>query len=329
MVEPQDESRMSSQARRQEERLHNVDLMRQAGMSAEEILRYEKADIKGHVQQEFLMADRPSEYVLNEMNNDSAAVDHIYGGTMSAAPRELQIVRAWRPTPWGEMQLATGVVHRVHEEDRTVTVQFVPDQHRARVPWSSCDPMPDITPTYPEIRLGQNERVPTRAEIVAREENANLMRQQMGIAHDAPLPGTLETGNLRPGERKGANGQIILRSKDWGIPAQTLDVLRNRSIPPSQVTGVYGLHFYTNLYKHNFYTGPEYQSPEGMQATVGLRGQRSGTGDEARITSHTKILLDGTEMTQNMKTGAWTIKEQRPDHDEEEDVIPPWGWFLG
>jgi len=332
-MQPQSISR-TRERQRSEERLHNVDLMRQAGISAEDILRYEKADIKGGVKEEFLMFDKPSNNVLNEMHNDSAAVDHIYGGTMSATPREMQIVRAWRPTPWGEMQLATGVVHRVHQEDRTVTVQFVPDQHRARVPWSSVDPMPDITPQHPEIRLGPNERVPTRTEIVAREENANRMRQQMGIAPDAPLPGAMGD-NLRPGERKAADGHVIIRSQDWGIPAQTLDALRHRSIPPSQVTGVYGPHFYTNLYAHKFYAGPEYQDAEGAQiaqATSGLRGQRSGNGDEPRVTSHTKILLDGTELTQNLKTGTWSVKahQHQSDHDEEEEsVIPPWAWFLG
>lgn len=301
-----------------QDRLHNVDIMRQAGISPEEILRYEKADIKGTVKDEFLMFDRPG--TDKEFSRSSAAVENIYGGVASAHPKELQLVQAWRQWPRGDWQLATGVVHRVHEEDRTVTVQFVPDQHRARVPWSSCQPFLDITPEYPEIRLGQNERLPTRAEILEREENANRMRQQMGIAPDAPLPGALES-NLKPGERKGPDGRIVVRSQDWGIPATTLDALRNRSIPPSQVTGVPGQHFYSKLYENQFYGGSEYLKNERQRA-----GQQDG--DQGHIVEHTMVKSDGTVLQQNLKTGTWSVVPPQKPYDPQEEPERYLTWRL-
>merc|ERR1712190_512085 len=116
--------------------------------------------------------------------------------------------------PLGEWQLGRGVIHRVNRDDMTVTVQFLPDQHRCRLPWMSVRPIPFITPTYPTVKLAPGQRLPSRYEIEQREERANRMRQDLSIPHDA---------------------------------------LRNRSIPASQVTGEYRKHFYTNLYKNNFY----------------------------------------------------------------------------
>lgn len=308
-------------AERTQDRLHNVDAMRQAGISAEEIFRYEKADIRGGLKEEYMMDQPSSDYGYSR---PSGAVENVYGGVESAAhPKELQLVQAWRQWPRGDWQLATGVIHRVHEEDRTVTVQFVPDQQRARVPWSSCQPYLDITPEYPEVRLGENERLPTRAEILEREENANRMRQQMGIAPDAPLPGAFDS-NLRPGERKGPDGRIILRCQEWGIPATTLDALRNRSIPPSQVTGVHGQHFYSKLYENQFYGGPEYLKNE--RERMGLKEQRSR--DQGHVVEHRMVKLDGTELQQNLKTGTWSVVPPQKQHDPQEEPERYLTWRL-
>mmetsp|Transcript_34405 Transcript_34405/g.79904 ORF Transcript_34405/g.79904 Transcript_34405/m.79904 type:complete len:300 (-) Transcript_34405:94-993(-) len=294
--------------------------------AAERELHAEQRAIRSQVQHEFY--DRPcaNSLVEREMHNDSAAVQHVYGGVQSSRPREGQIVQAWRPTPWGEWQLGKGIVHRVHNEDQTMTVQFVPDQHRVRLPFVSVKPMFDYTPEYPTVRLTPGERLPTRAEILQREEAANAKRQELGIEPDAPLPGA-EGSDLRAGETQQADGSVTLQMDTWGIPAPTLDALRNRSIPPAQVTGEYGRHFYTNLYKNNFYTSHE-SCWVNASGHVGPELRRESNAGQ-RVVSHRCVRLDGSEWEQDLHTGSWSpvVIEEAPK--EPESFLSEMIWFLG
>mmetsp|Transcript_15886 Transcript_15886/g.32233 ORF Transcript_15886/g.32233 Transcript_15886/m.32233 type:complete len:305 (-) Transcript_15886:100-1014(-) len=294
---------------------------------AQDILRDEKRTIREQVQHEFFDKKNPNDLVERELHNDNPEVSHVYGGAMSAAPQEGQIVQAWRPTPWGEWQLGKGVIHRVHQDDRTVTVQFVPDQHRVRTGFMNVKPLFDYTPEYPEVRLAPGERLPTRAEILEREHNANLMRQDMGIPPDAPMPGN--DSNLRAGEMKLADGSVVIKGDHWGIPANTLDALRNRSIPPGQVTGEYGRHFYTNLYRNNFYLGKE--KVVDADGRVGVEdAQRRHANDRDHVVSHRFVTLEGTELEQDLATGEWyPVVDDTVAQKEPETFLERMVWFLG
>jgi len=79
----------------------------------------------------------------------------------------------YRPTV--SYQTGKGVVHRVHHEDGTVTVQFLDDQHRTRVPFSAVKNIDDITPEFPDVILKPGQKMPTRLEIKQME------REQSGL----------------------------------------------------------------------------------------------------------------------------------------------------
>jgi len=272
-------------------------------------MEMERKMAKEYVMSEFNPTD-PNDPIARAMHSGSPAVEHVYGGRMSSGPHELQLVQAWRPSEDGTWQLGRGVIHRVHHEDETVTVQFVPDQHRCRLPVSCVKPQLDITPVYPKVRLAPGERIPTAAEIAIREHNANILRQQLGIAPDAPLPGAKDEHALKPGEHLGDQGQPVIESNEWGIPATTLTALRNRAIPFSQVTGIYGQHFYTNLYKNNFY--PQKGVSVSQTGHVGIAAEMQPRGHrEPKVVTHKYIPLRGPEMMQNLKTGAWRLANEQ------------------
>uniref|UniRef100_A0A7S2AYR9 Uncharacterized protein n=1 Tax=Alexandrium andersonii TaxID=327968 RepID=A0A7S2AYR9_9DINO len=293
---------------------------------AEEVLQSERQAMREQVRHEFFDRKNPNELIERELHNDNPEVSHVYGGAMSALPQEGQIVQAWRPTPWGEWQLGKGIIHRVHQEDKTVTVQFVPDQHRVRTGFMNVKPLFDYTPEYPEIRLAPSERLPTRAEILEREQKANAMRQDLGIPADAPLPGA---DNLRAGETRLADGSVVMKSDHWGIPAPTLDALRNRSIPPGQITGEYGRHFYTNLYRNNFYLGKE--AVVDADGRVGVEARHGRPEEKGRVISHRFIPLDGPQLEQDLQTGQWypVATKVEPVQREPETFLERMVWFLG
>uniref|UniRef100_A0A7S1RJH3 Uncharacterized protein n=1 Tax=Alexandrium catenella TaxID=2925 RepID=A0A7S1RJH3_ALECA len=293
---------------------------------AQDILQDERNTIREQVRHEFYDHKNPNDLVSRELKNDNPEVSHVYGGTMSALPQEGQIVQAWRPTPWGEWQLGKGVVHRVHHDDKTVTVQFVPDQHRVRTGFMNVRPLFDYTPEYPTVRLAPDERLPSRAEILEREQTANQRREELGIPGDAPLPGT--ESNLRAGEAQLADGSVVIKSDRWGIPAPTLDALRNCSIPPGQVTGEYGRHFYTNLYKNNFYLGKEVVVD--ADGRIGVEGQRRRMEDNARVISHRYVPLEGPELEQDLRSGQWyAVASDNQAQREPESFLEKMAWFLG
>eukprot|EP00929_Paragymnodinium_shiwhaense_P031267 TRINITY_DN17558_c0_g1_i1.p1 TRINITY_DN17558_c0_g1~~TRINITY_DN17558_c0_g1_i1.p1 ORF type:complete len:442 (+),score=57.75 TRINITY_DN17558_c0_g1_i1:122-1447(+) len=186
--------------------------------------------------------------------------------------KEMQLVRAPRPDPLtGHSVMATGVIHRCHPEDYTCTIQFLPDQHRLRVAVPSLEPITNITPTYPKVLLRHGERPPSVKEQDEYFHREQAMRHRgldprlyccfceahfpAGLSHRCPSCGNrrLDDQPLREGEEdhyKRAPNDVMDR---WGIPAGTMEALRNRSIPAYQVTGEYGEHFYSALYRNNFY----------------------------------------------------------------------------
>mmetsp|Transcript_8367 Transcript_8367/g.19712 ORF Transcript_8367/g.19712 Transcript_8367/m.19712 type:complete len:335 (-) Transcript_8367:78-1082(-) len=211
-------------------------------------------------------------------------VQYVYGGAMSTGPQELQLCKLWRPMQFGPPSLETAVVHRVHKEDDTITVQFVPDQHRVRVPSYCVEPCLNVEPDYPEVWLKPGERPPTRKEIMEHELEKDRMREMgMPVPEDTAPP--MEGGHTKTSHRRTEVRQW------WGIPATTLDALRNRSIPSWQLTGHYGRHYYSSLYKNNFYKGDD--------AEVDSLGRVDEPLDQQQIiTKHVYIPLEGPVMEQ-------------------------------
>lgn len=267
--------------------------------------------VKQQVWEEFHSNQNPNAQV-EQLLHQGGATQRFYGGAEHAGPHEMQLVKAWRPTPNGEWEMGTGVVHRVHHEDGTLTVQFIPDQHRCRLPRSSVQPITDITPVYPAIRLSEGERLPTPAEIRAREENANAMRMQYGIPPEAPLPGQ-ENTIVRPEDVLAGHKRPAVLANRWGMPATTLDALRNRAVPEDQLSGAYGVHHYTKLYQQNFY--PQQDHVVAMSGTVGVEEAVTEWDRLKHVTSHTYIPLQGPELEQDMETGAWRAKGEAQQED--------------
>lgn len=263
----------------------------------------------------------------------NGVVDHVYGGVMSVMPQELDCVQAWRPSPFGDMELALGVIHRVHRAERTVTVQFFSDQHRCRLPLSSVQCIRDITPEYQKVILQPGQSMPTHEEVKAREEAANEQRRILGIPPNQPLPG----------QEPGPEDNSLLRTIPatfWGIPAPTQEALRNRSIPAEQVGSQYGRHFYSSLYENRSYPQPPlYQQPDaGLYSEAGNEAygasavaamakkitayDRSQGKHEvvpqrrkgAVVVSHVYKPLEGPELTMDMETGEWYARDENPLH---------------
>lgn len=271
-------------------------------------LAMEKQRAREYVRNEFAQQMDPNDPVEREMHSGSVAVQKVFGGTESQQLHELQLVKAWRPSANGSWELANGVIHRVHH-DNTVTVQFLPDQHRCVLPFMSVQPHADITPVFPEVVLAQGERLPTPSDIALREKSANAIRQLYDIPGDAPIPGLGYNHNpLGAGEHYDAQGHAAVWGDHWAMPASTQVALRNRSVPSSEITGVYGQHFYSNLYKNRFY-------PDAGR-TVSQSGQVDFAAEQGRKSQtkevHRKITLDGQELLLDMKTGVWhPVKSHR------------------
>lgn len=300
------------------------------GQTPQQALAQERQVMQSSVAAQFERPMDRDSALYKAMHGDSA-IEHVYGGEMSAQPQEEDLVQAWRPGQNGEWQLGTGVVHRVHQEDRTVTVQFVPDQGRYRLPFMSIKKLSDITPEYPTIRLRPGQRLPTPSEIVEREHRANVQREVWGIANDQALPGSAADDAFLPGETKGKDGMVTIRAQNWGIPAPTLEALRNRSVPCPQVTGEYGRHFYTDLYKQNFYAaqGQSNVLTSGpVQSEHAKRGQQMQK-PKARVVGHTYIQADGQVLEQNLATGKWHIPAECEEDAEPHHSMPESAWFLG
>lgn len=236
----------------------------------------------------------------------------------------------WRPVPYGPPKIAKGVVHRIHLEDRTVTVQFLEDQHRLRLPSSMVNAQSPAEPSYPRVVLKQGERPPTRLEIMEKI-NREEAQEEWARLNGVTLP-PKEQEEDAPGPSEGSERRVE-RVDRWGIPAPTLDALRNRSIPPYQVNGEYRSHFYSKLYETNFYSTKDKQIQKESQLAAsgggggggrgaGLGGLPGGVpangvvplpqagGGGQGVSTHRYIPLEGPEMEQ-MRDGRWrVIKEE-------------------
>mmetsp|Transcript_72682 Transcript_72682/g.189575 ORF Transcript_72682/g.189575 Transcript_72682/m.189575 type:complete len:315 (-) Transcript_72682:91-1035(-) len=288
---------------------------------ARQELNREKHEVAKLVAEEFQRPVDPNTPLQHELQMHQGGEEVVYGGMVSAEPQELQLVRAWRPTPLGEWEIGTGVVHRVHKENQTITVQFLPDQHRCRLPFASVKPILDITPTYPKVRLMPGERLPTRTELLAREQEAHARRQALGIPPEQPLPGDEDPNSLRAGETLNEHGHPVVKEDRWGIPGPTLDALRNYSIPGLQVGSEYGSHFYSKLYSNNFYS----QAPQ-MVTSTGHVGVDERKHMAQHILSHRYIPLEGPELEQDLRTGSWHAVE--PDGAAEPPESRGWLAYL-
>eukprot|EP00434_Breviolum_minutum_P027488 symbB.v1.2.024305.t1/scaffold2280.1/size83482/3 len=227
----------------------------------------EQAQMRQQVAQEF--APQQQFHVGDHMDT-LGATEVIYGGQTSSRPKELSLVKVHRPLPQGGFADEIGVVHRVHAEDDTVTVQFPNDQHRLRIPTNQAALVQSVTPTYPKIRLKPGERLPNRSQLDRREKELEEERRKLGLPQGAMLPWQ-EADHLNKGEHRDEDGVVRISGDHWGIPTPTLDALKNRSIPPDEVTGVYGRHFYSRLY--------ELQRREAAQQHYSMIGlSRSGAG---------------------------------------------------
>lgn len=157
--------------------------------------------------------------------------------------KEQSLCTTWRrPNSWSDWELAEAVIHRLHPKEGMVTVQFLPDQHRAIVPVACVQPVLNITPEYPVRWLRHGQQLPTAHQLQEEmKQHAEL------LAMGYPLPEEY-TGPL-----KNEDGSYYAKAEFWGIPVTTHEALLNRSLPLSQIRTEYGPHFYTNLYKNNFY----------------------------------------------------------------------------
>lgn len=249
--------------------------------------------------------DPHSDAVYNAMHDSSSAI-HIYAGQTSTALKERDLVWAPRAMPFG-YQMQKGVVHRVHHAGNatTVTVQFLSDQHRDRYPLDRVEPIRDITPTYPAIRIHPGARMPTAREVQGLEEEERRAAQ-MGLPPPPFPPGFSLEDPSKTHERH------VTKVQRWGLPEPTLDALRNRSIPQMQVHGYYQKHFYSNLYDNNFYkTQDHVVSVTGHVHNLSMPDMgvpRPGPGiepPEMYVVGHRYIPLEGPPY-EMMDDGRWT-----------------------
>ncbi|CAJ1368784.1 unnamed protein product [Effrenium voratum] len=240
--------------------------------------RREEQEIRQQVAEEF----NPHRLQEGDHLQNVGATEVIYGGQTSSRPKELSLVKVQRPLPSGGYAEDLGVVHRVHAEDDTLTVQFVSDQHRLRVPTGQALLVQPVTPNYPKTRLKPGERLPTKGQVDRREAALEVERRRLGLPQGALLPHQEEESNqLNQGEHRGEDGVVRISADHWGIPAPTLDALKNRSIPPSEVTGIYSRHFYTNLYDRQRREAWKQHSSSGTSGGGGGCGGCGGGGGGA------------------------------------------------
>mmetsp|Transcript_30547 Transcript_30547/g.65811 ORF Transcript_30547/g.65811 Transcript_30547/m.65811 type:complete len:298 (+) Transcript_30547:160-1053(+) len=270
-------------------------------------MKEEETAAKDNVKKQFEVWDR-NNLAQQMLHESGGAADRIYGGEMSSRPSELQLVKAWRPDKEGTWMLDLGVIHRVHEEEDAVTVQFFSDQHRCQLPTMNVQPQLNITPSYPTIRLAPGNRLPTASELEAREHNRELRRKELGLNPCDPLPDEDLEGDLLAGEHRDVKGNVIVYSDTWGIPAPTLTALRNRCIPRHEVKEYYDRHFYSKLYENNFYQQQPGWAVKSLDFTP--PPAHDPVKRKKKVVQHTYIPISGPPMIQNLETGEW-----RASHD--------------
>jgi len=284
----------------------------QPGETQHQKLEREKREMRQEVAGELA----PHEVRVGQQIGHDGAAEVIYGGHTASRPEELSLVRVMRPLPLGGSAEDIGVVHRVHSEDDTITVQFPLDQHRARVPISSVELVQQVDPVYPKVRLRRGERMPTRTQITGREAQLEAERRQLGLPQGAMLPWQAED-HLRVDEHFGRDGKVKIDATYWGIPEPTLDALKNRAIPANEVTGEYGRHFYSNLYEryrseaHNgeqqTHSVQSSGSISGLTKAphAGQSGQTFAKVGGENVIARVYVPLEGPELHMNMASGVW------------------------
>lgn len=278
--------------------------------------RREAAAVAQQVSEEF----NPHQVHVGDHLSNVGTTERIYGGKMSDRPVELSLVRVQRQhidpgSMFPRYEEEVGVVHRVHHEDDTLTVQFASDQHRVRVPTANVQLVQFIDPTYPTVRLQSGQHLPSKDELDRREAANEIVRRQLGVPQGHMLPNQQDE-MLLEGERKDEDGKVVRDAGYWGIPVSTLDALQNRSIPASQVTGTYGRHFYTSLYERyrGVSLGNEAAVHPGQSASQSSGGPKQpgpaaatipSDVDPDRIVDRIYIPLEGPTMRMNVRHGQW------------------------
>eukprot|EP00930_Biecheleria_cincta_P064491 TRINITY_DN5006_c0_g1_i1.p1 TRINITY_DN5006_c0_g1~~TRINITY_DN5006_c0_g1_i1.p1 ORF type:complete len:365 (-),score=55.50 TRINITY_DN5006_c0_g1_i1:193-1287(-) len=230
----------------------------------------------------------PHQLQVGDHMSNVGTAERIYGGHMSDKPVQLSLVKVQRQrfepgSMFPSYEEEVGVVHRVHPEDDTLTVQFPSDQHRLRVRSTDVQLVQFVDPTYPTVRLQRGQRLPNKDELDRREAANDIVRRQLGIPQGHMLPNQQDEALLE-GERRDDDGKVVTDAGYWGIPVTTLDALKNRSIPPGQVGGAYGRHFYTSLYERYRAAsiGSEGAYQSGQSASLpSVFGQPSGFGQQS------------------------------------------------
>jgi len=205
--------------------------------------------------------------------------------------KEHQLVNAWRnpfAPSWTPESRELAIIHRVHLEDQTVTVQFLKDQNRIRMHVAAVTQVDKTPHSYPAKWIHPGDAMPTAtqcqaAAVLEEEHRAHLER----MGH--PMAPRFQQKDLDLPPKR------VEQSDRWGIPAPTLIALRNRSIPMSEVTGLYDQHFYSKLYENNFYP------TKAVQVSDKKSGNMPG---EATTINHIYVPLNGPPK-QQMKDGGW------------------------
>lgn len=269
------------------------------------------AEVAKQVAEEFT----PHQRQVGDHMSNVGTTERIYGGHTADKPEQLSLVRVQRQrfdagSMFPRYEEEVGVVHRVHHEDDTLTIQFPSDQHRIRVPSADVQLVQFVDPTYPTVRLRKGQRLPHKEELDRREEANEILRRQLGIPQGHMLPNQQDE-TLLEGERKDEDGKVVYDAGYWGMPVSTLDALQNRSIPPGQVTGTYSRHFYTSLY--NRYRAAsigaeaaEAAALDGLGQAPMMPGAAVPPGiDPNRVVDRVYIPLQGPELRMNMRDGQW------------------------
>lgn len=183
---------------------------------------------------------------------------------------ERQLVGAWRTlqTPtWVPSRQELAVVHKIHKELGLITIQFSLDQRRMMIPQAFVEPVLNEPPPVQVRYLPRGAPVPTQEEAMrpwhpywshAPEQHQGTHIPGMPGGH-AEGPHGGHFGSHGPGPFPAAEVERAVpqfpEPERWPVPQNTAQALRNRSIPPQAIQPTYGEHFYSQLYRNNFYRG--------------------------------------------------------------------------
>lgn len=164
------------------------------------------------------------------------------------------LVYAWRmpeSVAWTPQSAELAVVHKPCRDGLHFEVQFLKDQARLKLPKTHFWAVDQSMPAYKPVWLKPDDLLPSMDEALQMEQQQQRARdaymRQHGIAMPEPQDG-------------GMKERLRHEAVRWAMPENTTWALRNRSIPASQVSGKYGPHVYSRLYKANFWAD---EKPQG------------------------------------------------------------------